>query len=55
MSNPTYAWTMGITSMWAKTFFANFDCTLLDVCEIRFGDNCMLGAECAGLYGHPSP
>lgn len=24
-------------------FFANFDCTILDVCEVRFGDNCMLG------------
>lgn len=26
-----------------ENFYANFDCTLLDVCEIRFGDNCMLG------------
>jgi len=26
-----------------ENFFANFDCILLDVCEIRFGDNCMLG------------
>lgn len=24
-------------------FFANFDCTILDVCEVRFGSNCMLG------------
>ncbi|WP_026065260.1 sugar O-acetyltransferase [Amphibacillus jilinensis] len=24
-------------------FFANFDCTILDVCEVRFGDHCMLG------------
>lgn len=24
-------------------FYANFDCVFLDVCEIRFGDNCMLG------------
>ncbi|CAM3887198.1 sugar O-acetyltransferase [Alkalicoccus chagannorensis] len=24
-------------------FFANFDCTFLDVAEIRIGDNCMLG------------
>lgn len=23
-------------------FFANFDCVILDVCEVRFGDNCML-------------
>lgn len=23
-------------------FYANFDCVLLDVCRIRFGDNCLL-------------
>ncbi|MFP4974620.1 sugar O-acetyltransferase [Paenibacillus sp. CN-4] len=23
-------------------FYANYDCVLLDVCEIRIGDNCML-------------
>ncbi|TFE02510.1 sugar O-acetyltransferase [Jeotgalibacillus sp. R-1-5s-1] len=23
-------------------FFANFDCVILDVCEVRFGDHCML-------------
>lgn len=25
-----------------KAFYANFDCTLLDICPITFGDNCML-------------
>ncbi|TXC92983.1 acetyltransferase [Metabacillus litoralis] len=25
-----------------NNFFANFDCVMLDVCEIRFGENCML-------------
>ncbi len=25
-----------------ENFFANFDCTILDVCEVRIGDNCML-------------
>ncbi|MCT9852089.1 sugar O-acetyltransferase [Priestia megaterium] len=25
-----------------ENFSANFDCTILDVCEVRFGDNCML-------------
>ena len=24
-------------------FYCNFDCTMLDVCRITFGDNCMLG------------
>lgn len=26
-----------------NNFFANFDCIILDVCEVHFGDNCMLG------------
>jgi len=26
-----------------ENFFTNFDCVILDVCEVRFGDNCMLG------------
>lgn len=25
-----------------NNFFANFDCVILDVCEVRFGENCML-------------
>ncbi|MGN7485180.1 sugar O-acetyltransferase [Priestia megaterium] len=25
-----------------ENFSANFDCTILDVCEVRFGDNCIL-------------
>ena len=24
-------------------FFANFDCVFLDVCDIRIGDNCLVG------------
>ncbi|MCM3772464.1 MULTISPECIES: sugar O-acetyltransferase [Priestia] len=26
-----------------ENFFANFDCVILDVCKVRFGDNCLLG------------
>lgn len=26
-----------------ENFYANFDCVFLDVCEIRIGDNCMIG------------
>ncbi|NUU61714.1 sugar O-acetyltransferase [Paenibacillus agri] len=26
-----------------ENFFSNFDCTILDVCEVRIGDNCMFG------------
>ncbi|MYL45678.1 acetyltransferase [Virgibacillus halodenitrificans] len=25
-----------------KNFYANFDCVILDSCEVRIGDNCML-------------
>ncbi|SDJ78264.1 maltose acetyltransferase domain-containing protein [Sediminibacillus albus] len=25
-----------------ENFYANFDCTILDACEVRIGDNCML-------------
>ncbi|WP_281391322.1 maltose acetyltransferase domain-containing protein [Alkalicella caledoniensis] len=25
-----------------ENFYANFDCVILDVCEVRIGDNCML-------------
>lgn len=26
-----------------ENFYVNFDCTILDVCEVRIGDNCMFG------------
>ena len=37
-----------------KNFFANYNCTLLDVGRITFGDNCMLAPNVA-IYtaGHP--
>lgn len=37
-----------------RNFFANYNCTLLDVAKIRIGDNCMLAPNVA-IYtaGHP--
>ncbi|MNC31998.1 Maltose O-acetyltransferase [compost metagenome] len=37
-----------------ENFYANFDCVFLDVCEIRIGDNCLLGPS-VHIYtaGHP--
>ncbi len=37
-----------------KNFFANYNCTILDVAKVKFGDNCMLGPNVA-IYtaGHP--
>lgn len=26
-----------------ENFFANYDCTILDVCKVTIGDNCMIG------------
>lgn len=37
-----------------KNFYANFNCTILDVAKVKFGDNCLLGPNVA-IYtaGHP--
>lgn len=32
-----------------NNFFSNFNCTMLDVCEIRIGDNAMIGPNCQFL------
>lgn len=40
---PNIRFDYGYNTHVGKNFFANFDCTILDVCEVRFGDNCMLG------------
>ena len=37
-----------------KKFYANYNCTILDVAKVKFGDDCMLGPNVA-IYavGHP--
>lgn len=39
---PTFRCDYGYNIYVGKGFFANFDCVMLDVCEIRIGDNCFL-------------
>ncbi|MCA0989731.1 maltose acetyltransferase domain-containing protein [Guptibacillus hwajinpoensis] len=39
---PTFKCDYGYNIHVGENFFANFDCVFLDICEIRFGDNCML-------------
>ncbi|MFC0470155.1 sugar O-acetyltransferase [Halalkalibacter kiskunsagensis] len=39
---PNIRFDYGYNTFVGENFFANFDCTILDVCEVRFGDNCML-------------
>ena len=37
-----------------EDFYANYDCTIIDVCEVRIGDNVFLAPK-VGIYtaGHP--
>ena len=37
-----------------ENFFANYDCTILDVCKVTIGDNCMLAPRvCIYTATHP--
>lgn len=40
---PSFRCDYGYNIRLGKNFFANFDCVFLDVCEIKIGDNCLLG------------
>ncbi|STO08316.1 sugar O-acetyltransferase [Exiguobacterium aurantiacum] len=40
---PTFKCDYGFNIHIGERFFANFDCVFLDICPIRFGDDCMLG------------
>ncbi|WP_449556656.1 maltose O-acetyltransferase [Huaxiibacter chinensis] len=39
---PTFRCDYGYNISLGKSFYANFDCLMLDVCPIQIGDNCML-------------
>src|SRR5690625_6980033 len=39
---PTFRCDYGSNIYVGENFYANFDCVMLDVCEIRIGTNCML-------------
>lgn len=52
--NPPFFCDYGSHIETGKNFFANYNCTILDVAKVKFGDNCMLGPNVA-IYtaGHP--
>lgn len=52
--NPPFYCDYGSHIEVGKNFFANYNCTLLDVAKIKIGDNCMLAPNVA-IYtaGHP--
>ncbi|SDL83773.1 sugar O-acetyltransferase [Sediminibacillus halophilus] len=39
---PTFRCDYGYNIHVGEGFYANFDCTILDVCEVRIGDHCLL-------------
>lgn len=39
---PTFRCDYGYNIHVGENFYANFDCVILDVCEVRIGDNCLL-------------
>lgn len=39
---PTFRCDYGYNIHVGENFYANFDCVMLDVCEIRIGDNCFV-------------
>ncbi len=54
MINPPFYCDYGKNIFVGKNFFANFNCTILDVARVTIGDNCFL-APGVGIYtaGHP--
>lgn len=52
--NPPFYCDYGFNIEVGKGFFANYNCTILDVAKVRFGDNCLLAPNVA-IYtaGHP--
>lgn len=52
--NPPFYCDYGSHIEVGKNFFANYNCTFLDVAKIKFGDNCLLAPNVA-IYtaGHP--
>lgn len=52
--NPPFYCDYGFNIEVGKNFFANYNCTILDVAKVRIGDNCLMAPNVA-IYtaGHP--
>ncbi len=51
---PSFRCDYGYNIHMGENFFANFDCVILDVCEVTIGDNCLLGPKvCLYTPVHP--
>lgn len=52
--NPPFTCDHGKHIHVGENFFANYDCTIMDACDIRIGDNCLLGPKVSIFsVGHP--
>lgn len=51
---PTFKCDYGSNIYVGENFYANFDCIILDVCEVRIGNNCMMAPRvCIYTATHP--
>lgn len=51
---PTFKCDYGFNIYVGENFYANYDCIILDVCEVRIGKNCMLAPRvCIYTATHP--
>lgn len=51
---PTFRCDYGQNIHVGENFYANFDCVILDVAEVRFGNNCLLAPQ-VGIYTATHP
>lgn len=51
---PSFSCDYGQNIHVGENFYANFNCVILDVAEVRFGDNCMLAPQ-VGIYTATHP
>ena len=52
--NPPFYCDYGFNIEVGKDLFCNYNCTILDVCKVKIGDNCLMASDVA-IYtaGHP--
>lgn len=51
---PDFQCDYGVNIHVSKNFYMNFDCVILDVAEVRIGDNCMISPQ-VGIYTATHP
>lgn len=52
--NPPFYCDYGSHIEVGKNFFANYNCTIIDVAKVTIGDNCQMAPPCGHLHGRSS-